>query len=119
MDVHAYRLVHSYTALFWLSPRFDALQRGYKYFIVQHGELDIKAMQQAASYFVGDHDFRSFCKADVRHVSNFRRTILDFRIQPEPGIAMDGFQLMALHVKGTAFLWHQVGIHLYSTSRCQ
>ncbi|KAK9847458.1 hypothetical protein WJX84_007703 [Apatococcus fuscideae] len=90
------------------SARFDATQRGYKYFIVQHGELDIGAMQEAASYFLGEHDFRSFCKADVQHVSNFKRTILDFRIQPEPGISIRGFQVMSLHIKGTAFLWHQV-----------
>lgn len=65
-------------------------------------------MQKAALYFLGEHDFRSFCKADVKHVTSFRRNILDFRIQPEPGIVIDGFQLMSLHVRGTAFLWHQV-----------
>ncbi|KAK9822421.1 hypothetical protein WJX74_005182 [Apatococcus lobatus] len=90
------------------SARFDAVQRGYKYFIPQHGELNINNMQQAASYFVGEHDFRNFCKADVRHVSNFRRTILDFQMQPEPGIAVGGIQLWSLYVKGSAFLWHQV-----------
>ena len=46
---------------------------------MQHGELDIAAMQQAAAYFVGTHDFRSFCKVDAQHVSTFCRTILDFR----------------------------------------
>jgi tRNA pseudouridine38/39 synthase len=67
-------------------------------------------MQQAASHFVGEHDFRNFCKVDAQHVSNFRRTILDFRITPVmEGCALaGGLQLFALHVRGTAFLWHQV-----------
>ena len=34
--------------------------------------LDIPAMQQAASYLVGEHDFRNFCKMDVEHVLTFR-----------------------------------------------
>ena len=59
--------------------RFSAHGREYKYYIVQHGELDIAAMQQAAAHFVGTHDFRSFCKVDAQHVSTFCRTILDFR----------------------------------------
>ena len=62
--------------------RFSARGREYKYYIVQHGELDIEAMQEAATHFVGDHDFRNFCKVDAQHVSNFRRTVLDFRQGP-------------------------------------
>ena len=99
-----------------LCHRFNAVQRGYKYFIPQHGEYDIRRMQQAASYFVGEHDFRNFCKADVRHVSNFRRTISDFQIQPEPGVAVGGSQLWSLSVKGSAFLWHQVSTQLLACS---
>ncbi len=38
--------------------RFSARGREYKYYILQHGELDIGAMQEAAAHFVGDHDFR-------------------------------------------------------------
>lgn len=48
--------------------RFSAFDREYKYFIVQDGSLDLGAMQEAASYLVGDHDFRNFCKADVGQV---------------------------------------------------
>lgn len=59
--------------------RFSARGREYKYYILQHGELDIGAMQEAAAHFVGNHDFRNFCKVDAQHVCNFRRTVLDFR----------------------------------------
>lgn len=92
------------------------MHREYKYFIVQRGDLDVAAMQAAAAHFVGYHDFRNFCKVDAQHVSNFRRTVLDFRIAPAAahgggGGASGGMQVYALHVRGTAFLWHQVWIH--------
>ena len=67
-----------------LMHRFSARGREYKYYILQHGELDIEAMQQAAAQFVGEHDFRNFCKVDAQHVSNFRRTVLDFRQASHP-----------------------------------
>lgn len=59
--------------------RFSARGREYKYYILQHGDLDIGAMQAAAAHFVGEHDFRNFCKVDAQHISNFRRRVLDFR----------------------------------------
>ena len=93
--------------------RFSARQRQYKYFILsQPGEeLDLAAMREAAASFIGEHDFRCFCKADAQHVSNFVRRILDFRIEPEMGCAWaGGQQVLSLHVTGTAFLWHQVGV---------
>ena len=88
--------------------RFSAVHREYKYFIVQRGGLNVAAMREAAGDFVGDHDFRNFCKVDAQHVSSFRRTILDFRIMPLEGLTAGGAQVYALHVRGTAFLWHQV-----------
>jgi tRNA pseudouridine38/39 synthase len=48
--------------------RFSAKHREYKYFIVQDGTLDMEAMEKAAQYLVGTHDFRNFCKADVQQV---------------------------------------------------
>jgi tRNA pseudouridine38/39 synthase len=95
--------------------RFSAVHREYKYFIVQRGDLNLAAMQEAAGHFAGDHDFRNFCKVDAQHVSSFRRTILDFRVAPVglQGAAQGGAQVYALHVRGTAFLWHQV-IHFFA-----
>ena len=48
--------------------RFSAQFRQYKYFIVQRQAgsgpacLDIGRMREAAQHFVGEHDFRNFCK---------------------------------------------------------
>jgi tRNA pseudouridine38/39 synthase len=37
-------------------------------------------MQKAASKFIGEHDFRNFCKMDAANVSNYRRRITEFNI---------------------------------------
>lgn len=45
--------------------RFSAVHREYKYFVLQRPgaeALDVSAMQAAADHFVGEHDFRNFCK---------------------------------------------------------
>lgn len=69
-------------------------------------------MQEAAAHFIGEHDFRNFCKIDAEHVKNFVRTILDFRVKLVQPPSADGRALYALHIKGTAFLWHQVSFIL-------
>ena len=94
----------------WSACRFSTAHREYTYYIVQHGQLDIAAMQQSAAYFVGEHDFRNFCKLDLEHVKSFRRRILAFQVKERQPAGTDGRALYALHVKGTAFLWHQVGL---------
>ena len=90
--------------------RFSTAHREYTYYISEHGQLNIAAMHQAASYFIGEHDFRNFCKMDLEHVKSFRRTMLDFQVIEIQPAGTDGRALYALHVKGTAFLWHQVSI---------
>jgi len=47
--------------------RFTCLGREYKY-LFWKGDLDILEMQKAASKFVGEHDFRNFCKMDAANV---------------------------------------------------
>ncbi|ACO67210.1 predicted protein, partial [Micromonas commoda] len=87
------------------SARFDCDYRHYKYFFTDWNGLDVRAMNEAASAFVGEHDFRNFCKMDARNVHNYRRRIDSCRVvlaagEP-PGVAH-------IEVVGTAFLWHQV-----------
>ena len=36
--------------------------REYKYFLVLDGGEDLAAMRAGAAHFVGEHDFRNFCK---------------------------------------------------------
>uniref|UniRef100_M1D2V4 tRNA pseudouridine synthase n=1 Tax=Solanum tuberosum TaxID=4113 RepID=M1D2V4_SOLTU len=63
------------------SARFSCLSRVYKYFFWQ-GNLNITAMQTAAEKFLGEHDFRNFCKMDADNVHNYRRHIISFEILP-------------------------------------
>lgn len=83
--------------------RFSCKFRHYRYYFTGDG-LNISKMQQAAQYFLGDHDFRNFCKVDAsKQISNFSRTILLSQI-----IHIEGSNTFYFDLKGTAFLWHQV-----------
>ncbi|PUZ40893.1 hypothetical protein GQ55_9G458900 [Panicum hallii var. hallii] len=86
--------------------RFTCLSREYKY-LFWKGDLDILEMQRAASKFVGEHDFRNFCKMDAANVSNYRRRITEFTISA-CGKRSNNDELCYMTIKGTAFLWHQV-----------
>lgn len=88
------------------SARFSCALRTYRYWLNTenaHGRpRDLGAMRRAAAKFVGDHDFRNFCKMDVVHVNNFRREIYAASIEAAgPG-------LLRFEVHGQAFLWHMV-----------
>lgn len=92
------------------SARFDAVHRSYKYFFVR-GELDISAMQRAAKYFEGNHDFRNFCRVD-ENVTNFERLMYEVQIRNAANDSCDEvadpYATCYIFVKGQAFLWHQV-----------
>eukprot|EP00850_Spirogloea_muscicola_P016431 SM000133S26797 [mRNA] locus=s133:85450:89880:+ [translate_table: standard] len=97
----------------YFSARFSCLSREYSYFF--YGiSLDIAAMRTAAAYFVGEHDFRNFCKMDALNVHNYRREVLKCEIAPAlGGRTGDGETgVWELKVTGTAFLWHQTVMDL-------
>ncbi|EFJ22557.1 hypothetical protein SELMODRAFT_105100, partial [Selaginella moellendorffii] len=81
--------------------RFSCLYREYKYFFIDDG-LNIDAMKQASQRLLGEHDFRNFCKMDADNIHNYTRQILAFDILPIEEC------LWVMHVRGNAFLWHQV-----------
>jgi len=112
--------------------RFSASYRTYQYYF-RPENLNLCAMQRAAQFFVGEHDFRNFCKADVSQVQSFRRVIYacDIKIvemthkniierqliesmesQPHRLDNLENvsscISLAKLEVKGQAFLWHQI-----------
>lgn len=64
--------------------------------------LDEQKMQEMAKYFVGTHDFKSFCAAKSQ-VSTTVRTITDFQVRREGDI-------ITLTVTGTGFLYNMVRI---------
>ncbi len=47
--------------------------REYKYFLLLDGGEDLEAMRAGAALFVGEHDFRNFCKVLIgpHHDLNF------------------------------------------------
>ncbi len=65
-------------------------------------KLDIDAVRKAASYFVGTHDFASFC-ADCSNVSTTVKTIYSFDIEKY------GDTVIML-VKGNGFLYNMIRI---------
>ncbi|CAK9174175.1 unnamed protein product [Ilex paraguariensis] len=88
------------------SARFSCLRRVYKYFFWRE-KLNILAMETAAKKFVGQHDFRNFCKMDAANVHNYRRHIFLFEILPcNERFGRD--ELWVIRIVGSAFLWHQV-----------
>ncbi|XP_059279920.1 uncharacterized protein LOC132033827 isoform X1 [Lycium ferocissimum] len=88
------------------SARFSCLSRVYKYFFWK-GNLNITAMETAAEKFLGEHDFRNFCKMDAGNVHNYRRHIISFEILPF-NESYKADRLMIMKIKGSAFLWHQI-----------
>ena len=102
------------------SARFDAVNRSYRYRIATtearpvlawdhawwyRGTLDVDAMAEAARPLLGEHDFKSFCKASsaegkptCRHVAALGVT----RVEEA------GERLVAIDVTGNAFLHNMV-----------
>ena len=65
----------TYQYRIWNSERPCVFQRRYVY--VMPDVLDVQKMQQAAEYFLGEHDFSAFCannnmkKSTVRYIASF------------------------------------------------
>lgn len=90
------------------SARFSCTGRVYHYYFVAHPGLQLDAMREAARFFEGEHDFRSFCKMDIEHVTHFNRHITSFTIVQENDVCAEGKRLCYFRIEGSAFLWHQV-----------
>ena len=102
------------------SARFDAISRSYRYRIAasqarpvlawEHswwyrGALDVDAMAEAARPLLGEHDFKSFCKASSAEGKPTSRYVgaLDVGRVREAGE-----ELVAIDVTGNAFLHNMV-----------
>jgi tRNA pseudouridine38/39 synthase len=89
------------------SARFNCLHRTYKYFFPR-GSMNIEVMREAAQKLVGEHDFRNFCRMDIKGgVTNFRRRILSVDINQVTD-SDSPYQQCEITIVGLAFLWHQV-----------
>ncbi|XP_020548060.1 tRNA pseudouridine(38/39) synthase isoform X2 [Sesamum indicum] len=88
------------------SARFSCLSREYKYFFWREN-LNIIVMETAGKKFIGEHDFRNFCKMDAANVHNYMRHITSFEIF-SCNERFEDDELWAVKIKGSAFLWHQI-----------
>lgn len=64
--------------------------------------LDLEKMRQACTYFIGEHDFASFCAAGSQ-VESTVRTIYDLHITKEG-------EILTISITGNGFLYHMVRI---------
>ena len=76
------------------------VKRLYSYFT--YHKLDVKRMQEAAAYLVGEHDFKSFCSVNTVVESTVRR--LDSVAVEEQG------EEIVIRVRGNGFLYNMVRI---------
>lgn len=78
----------------------NPIGRQYAHFV--YVPLDIAKMQKAASYLVGEHDFKSFCVAKAQVLTTVR-TIYDILVQKEG-------DYLTIRVSGGGFLFNMVRI---------
>lgn len=64
--------------------------------------LDVEAMKEATQYFVGEHDFKSFCNTRTS-VENTVRTIYSLDLTEEN-------DLITIRIRGNGFLYNMVRI---------
>lgn len=57
----------TYTYRVWNAPTRNVLERNYTYHVAE--PLDVDAMREAASYFIGTHDYQSFCARKMKKSS--------------------------------------------------
>ncbi|MEO0526490.1 MAG: tRNA pseudouridine(38-40) synthase TruA [Bacteroidota bacterium] len=79
-------------------------------YLMNHvGDLDIKAMKNAALLFAGTHNFRAYTSRPREH-TRFIRTLLLCEIQENKLLKANFFpeKSFALHIKGNGFMRYQV-----------
>ncbi|MCR5323262.1 MAG: tRNA pseudouridine(38-40) synthase TruA [Lachnospiraceae bacterium] len=74
----------------------------YSYFV--HYRLDLDAMNEAAQYLIGEHDFASFCSAGAQVKTTVRE------IYGVVCFAENGFQKIIIRITGSGFLYNMVRI---------
>lgn len=102
------------------SARFDARSRSYRYRIVAgearpvlawdhawwlRSDLDVAAMGEAASALVGEHDFKSFCRATSAEGKPTHRCVMHCDVSEQ---AECGERVICIDVVGNAFLHSMV-----------
>ena len=89
---YEYRIDHGEVA--------DVFQR--KYVMREENPLDLAAMQEAAGYLIGTHDFKTFC-ANKKMKKSTVRTIYSIAVKDKDGI-------VSIRYRGNGFLYNMVRI---------
>ena len=79
-----------------------ALCRGYSYFLLDNGNLNLDKMNAACELVKGEHDFRYFCKIDKKRKigkRGYRRKVLDCEVKEGK------CGLIVLRITADSFLW--------------
>ena len=99
-------------------PRYQVSRKTYEYRILNrtfrmpnrrldtyfyHHKLDVDKMKQAASYLVGEHDFKSFCAVGAQ-VKTTTRTIYTCEVEKDTN------DIITIRVNGNGFLYNMVRI---------
>ena len=79
----------------------DPVRRLYSLFY--HRPLDAEAMNKAAAYLVGEHDFTTFSSIHAQ-TSTYVRTIYDCHV------SRDENDMITIHIEGNGFLYNMVRI---------
>lgn len=87
----------------YIAPHRDVLKSGLQTHIKT--PLDLERMQEAAKYFLGTHDFTSFCSAKTE-IENKERTMYDFQVTE----TQEGYEF---YVIGSGFLYNMVRIMVH------
>ena len=74
--------------------------------------LDVERMREALAGLIGTHDFRNFCKMNVKDCHDYTRHINDCSIEQKRVERVTGRFLRetdwVLIIEGSSFLWHMV-----------
>ena len=77
-----------------------------RYSLFTYTKLDTEAMKQAAGYFLGEHDFKSFCSTNAQVLSTVR-TLYDVNLTEYP---LAAGRMIELRFTGNGFLYNMVRI---------
>ena len=75
-------------------------------------KIDEEKLNTAASYYIGTHDFTSFCTQDAREMEDMRRTVYDAKVTREGDI-------VKFTVSADGFLYNMVRIMVGTLIRVQ
>lgn len=90
----------TYEYRIWNATFVQPVNRLYTYHV--HDTLDVEAMQRAAQFIVGEHDFASFCSVGAQ-VQSTVRTVYSVDVIKEN-------ELITIRVTGAGFLYNMVRI---------